>query len=448
MHLLEVDGRQVLLDCGLTMERRSEGGKRNRIFPFDPYGVHAVVLSHAHIDHCGNLPNLVKQGFRGPVYCTPATADLIRLMLLDSARIQEEDALHLNIGRTNGAGWVEPIYTRADVTRTLELCEPLPYEEPREILKGVTLELVDAGHVLGSATVALTVVWGGREVRLTFSGDRGRPGMPLLRQPAPLPPADVLVCESTYGGQTHEPVAVMIEALRVIVNQTIQRGGKVLIPAFSLGRAQIVVHCLQELLRKKQIPAVPVFVDSPLASAVTEIYRDHPECLTEEVVRQLTEPGNFLGGPLLHYVRTVDESKLLNARRDPCIIVASSGMGEGGRILHHLKHNVDDPRCTVVLVSFQAPDTLGSRLLERRPTVRFLGREWNKWADVVVLKGFSGHADHNDLVNSVAPLVGRATKVRLVHGEVEQSEALARSLREHGFADVDIPEAGTALSLL
>jgi metallo-beta-lactamase family protein len=393
------------------------------------------------------LPNLVKQGFRGPVYCTPATRDLLRLMLLDSARIQEEDALHGNMGRGNGEPWQEPIYMRQDVIRALELCVPLPYNQVEEILPGIKVQLVDAGHVLGSASVGITVNWGGRDIRLTFSGDRGRPGMPLLRAPEPLPPADILVCESTYGGQNHEPVEVMIEALRVLVRQTIQRGGKVLIPAFSLGRAQIVVHCLQEMLRQKKLPEIPVFVDSPLASAVAEVYRDHPDCLTDEAAQQLQQPINFLGGPHLHYIRSIEESKQLNNYREPCVIVASSGMGEGGRILHHLKHNVDDPRCTVVLVSFQAPDTLGSRLLERKPTVRFLGREWNKWADVVVLKGFSGHADQTDLVNSLSPLIGRAGKVRLVHGEIEQSEALARTLRERGFEDVDIPTQGTALSL-
>jgi len=448
MHLVEAAGRQVLLDCGLYLDRRIEADRRNRTFPFDPYRVDAVVLSHAHIDHSGNLPNLVRQGFGGPIYCTSATRDLLTLMLADSARIHEEEAIHANISRPHDEPWVAPLYTRQDVEKTLQQCVSLPWERSEEILPGITIRLVDAGHVLGSAMVALTARSHGRDFSLTFTADLGRPGLPLLRQPSPVPPADLVISESTYGGQTHEPIERMGEALRVLVRQTVERGGKVLIPAFSLGRVQLVVHCLQELLKKNRLPAVPIFVDSPLAGGIAEIYRHHPECLSEETLRELEEPVNFLTGPMLHYIRTVDESKQLNTRRGPCVIVASSGMGEGGRILHHFKHHIDDPRSSIVLVSYQAPDTLGWRLLERKPTVRFLGREWNKWANVVVLRGFSSHADHKDLLAALTPLAGRASKLCLVHGEPTACEALAKDLRVSGFPEVAIPVQGEKVNLL
>lgn len=447
MHLVTAQGRQILLDCGLFLQRSADGSDRNRTFPFDPHRIEAVVLSHAHIDHSGNLPNLVRQGFAGPIYCTPPTRDLIALLLADSARIHEEDARRANIFQPPDAPWIAPLSTQADVQKTLQLCVPLRYEQEREILPGITVRLLEAGHVLGSAMIALTLA-GSRPARLVFTGDLGRPNMPLLPPPAPIPPADVVISESTYGGKHHEPFPRMLEALRVLVRQTVERGGKVLIPAFSLGRTQIVVHCLQQLRQRRWLPEVPIFVDSPLSGDITQVFRQHPDYLTEEAARQLQEPINFMAGPLLHYVKTVDESKALNARRGPCIIVASSGMGEGGRILHHLTHNIDDPRCTVILVSYQPRDTLGWRLLERKPTVRILGREWNKWADVVILRGFSSHADHAGIVNALAPLVGQVGKVCLVHGEPDAAQALAVDLEKHGLDEVLIPESGQSLSLV
>lgn len=447
MHLLEAGGDQILLDCGLLLERGPEARQRNRVFPFDPYRVHSVVLSHAHVDHCGNLPNLVKQGFGGPIYCTPPTRDLIELMLTDSAKIQHEEALHANILRTRDEAWVEPLYRREDVERTIDQCVAVAFNEPTSITPNVSLRLTDAGHILGSASATLRVMWGSRESTLLFSGDVGRPGMPLLCNPAPLPEADVILCESTYGGHKHEPVAVLAESLRVLLKQTVARGGKLLVPAFSLGRSQLVVHFLQEMMTRGEAPAVPIFVDSPLAMRVADVYRVHPDYLSPETVRQLSEPSNFLGGPLIHYMGTTEESRVLNHHRDPCVIVASGGMVEGGRILHHLKHHVDDPRCTIVLVSYQAPDSVGARLLERKPTVRFLGREWNKWADVVALKGFSGHAGQDEMLAHLRPLAGRARKVRLVHGEPASADALAETLRGAGFADVAPAERGEPMPL-
>jgi metallo-beta-lactamase family protein len=448
MHLVEVAGRQVLLDCGLLLERGPDARERNRVFPFDPYRVEAVILTHAHIDHCGNLPNLVRQGFAGPIYCTPATRDLSALMLADSAKVQEDIALHSNIVRASDVPWVEALYTREDVQRTIDLCVPVPYERPCVVNDALQFRFVDAGHILGSAMVAATIAWGGREQTLTFTGDLGRPGLPLLHDPAPLPPADVVLCESTYGGQSHEPLERMAEALRVLVRQTTARGGKVLVPTFSLGRAQLLTYYLQELMSDGRLPPLPIFVDSPLAADVAAVYRDHLDALRPEAAQQLQQESNFLDGPHLHYLRSVEESKQLNALRDPCVIVASGGMCEGGRILHHLKHHVDDPRCTVILVSYQSPGSLGYRLLERTPTVRFLGRDWTKWIDVVSLRGFSGHADHAGLTDALAPLAGRAHRVRLVHGEAHAAEALARSLPERGFADVRRAVYGETVELI
>jgi metallo-beta-lactamase family protein len=438
MHLVEAAGHRILLDCGLFLGSRSETYARNRAFPFRPAELDAVVLSHAHIDHCGNLPNLIRQGFTGPVFCTPATYDLLGLMLADSARIHEEDALVQRVLEQSGQ---EALYTREDAARTLGQCVAVPYDRPHALNAYAELRFADAGHILGSAMVGLALDGGGREWSLTFTGDLGRRGQGFLREPAAVPRADLLICESTYAGRRHEPLTQTLAALADTVRRTVARGGKVFIPAFSLGRAQIVVHYLREGVRSGRLPRVPLFVDSPLAADIAEVYRRHPDCLAgpPEVGPTAEE--------LVHYVRTREESREVSRQRDPCVVVASGGMCQGGRILHHLQHHIDDPRCTVVLVSYQALQSLGHRLLERGPTVRFLGRKWNKWAEVVELTGFSGHADHADFLAALAPLAGRTPKVRLVHGEPAQAEALARDLRERGFPDIAIPGRGESVAI-
>jgi metallo-beta-lactamase family protein len=442
MHLLQTQGRQFLLDCGLFQGRRAEARRRNSTFPFDPRSLDAVVLSHAHIDHCGNLPNLVRQGFRGPVYCTPASRDLLAVMLADSARIQEEDAAYLNRHRERGQPPVEPLYTAQDVRRTLRQAQPVRYDCPYDIGRGVEVLLVDAGHVLGSAMVALKVRADGHEHTLTFTGDLGRRGLPILRDPAPVPPAGLLISESTYGGRVHPPAEELPDRLLEVVQRTAERGGMVLIPAFSLGRTQTVVYFLHQLIQSGRLAALPVFVDSPLSADATEVFRLHPECFDEETAELLEKDPDLFGGRLVHYVRSVEESKRLNGLAGPCVIISASGMCEGGRVLHHLKHNIDDARSTVLIAGFQAPGTLGRRLVERRPAVRILGREVALKAEVVVLNGLSSHADHGDLLRSLGPLAAAGRRVRLVHGEPERAEALAAGLREAGFADVAIPERG------
>jgi metallo-beta-lactamase family protein len=445
MHLVEAAGMKLLLDCGLFQGRRAEARQRNSRFPFRPKDVDAVVLSHAHIDHCGNLPHLVREGFDGPIYCTSATRDLMTVMLADSAKIQEEDAAYLNRKRPKGEPKVEPLYERADAHRTARLGYSVPYDRPLDLGRGLQLRLVEAGHLLGSSMVSLQLERGGRQRRLTFTGDLGRRGLPILRDPAPVPPADLLVSESTYGGKAHDPVDLLADRLGDLVKRTAERGGKLLIPAFSLGRTQTVVYFLHQQMNAGRLPDLPLYVDSPLSAEATEVFRLHPECFDEETTRVLEDDPDLFGGRRIHYVRSVEESKVLNDRREPCAIVASSGMCEAGRILHHLKYNIEDERNTVLIIGFQAPDTLGRKLVEKLPEVRILDKTLQVRAEVVVMNGFSSHADHADFLAFLGPLAGHTAHVRLVHGEVPNSEALAAALREQGFADVAIPDRGDSV---
>ncbi len=448
MHLVEADGRRVLLDCGLFQGRRAEARERNTHFPFKPKKLDAVVLSHAHIDHCGNLPNLRKQWFTGPIYCTPATRDLISVMLGDSAKIQEEDAAYLNRKRERGEPKVEPLYTGRDVYLTMRLVQPVPYGRPFEVVKGIQARFVDAGHLLGSAMVALTIDASGRERTLTFTGDLGRRGQPILRDPEPVPPCEFLISESTYGGKRHDPPDLMAESLGEVVRRTIDRGGKVLVPAFSLGRTQAIVYFLHQLIQQGRLKDLPIFVDSPLAAHATDVFRLHAECFDEETARLLLDQPELFGERHVTYVQSVQESIALNGRRDPCIIIAASGMCEAGRILHHLKHNIEEARNTILIVGYQAPETLGRRIVERRPEVRILGRVVKPRAEVVVLNGFSSHADQGDFDAFLGPLAGQVKQACLVHGEPERSEALAARLHELKFASVTIPDRGETIPLV
>jgi metallo-beta-lactamase family protein len=444
MHLLEAGSARVLLDCGLYQGRRDEARRRNAEFPFAAKKISAVLVSHAHIDHCGNLPSLVRHGFDGPIYATPATRDLLAVMLVDSAKIQEEDAAHLNIQRNYAEPWVEPLYTRADVDRVLAQVSPVEYDRFREAAPGVRFKFLEAGHVLGSAMVHV-VTAGGHT--LTFTGDLGRRSLPLLKHTAPVPPADVLVCESTYGNRTHEPIEETQRKLYAAINRTLDRGGKVFIPAFSLGRTQLIIHFIHRGILDGHIPRVPVYVDSPLAADITGVYETHPECLDAEGKQMLADGVGILGGDVVTYIREFEDSVRTSLRPEPSITIASSGMCDAGRILHHLKEHIDDPRCTVILVSYQAHGTTGRRLLEKTPTIKFLGREWNKWVEVVHLDGFSGHADRADFLAYLGPLAGQVGKVRLIHGEREQAESLAGALRDLGFVDVEVPSPGDVVEL-
>ena len=438
MHLVEVGDERILLDCGKVRVGRGQPESRNVSFPFTPAEIDAVVLSHAHVDHCGNLPALVRQGFAGPIYCTPATRALIEIMLGDSARIQEEDERVQGIVAGAGVQTAAAPRARQQVEQTLAQCVALPYGRAAAVTSNVEVRLEDAGHILGSALVALKLAAPGRDVRLTFTGDLGRRGLPFLHDTAPVPPCDLLICESTYGGRRHQTVAAMAETFAAVVHRSASEGGVVLVPAFSLGRTQLVVHYLLRWMRQGVLPALPVFIDSPMAANIADAYARYPEAFVEPSAAAVGQA---------QYIRAPEDSDELVERDGPCAIVASGGMCEGGRIVKHLRRHIDDPRASLVLVSYQAPDSLGRKLLERRPTVRFQGHRWNKWIEVVELNGFSGHADRDDFLAYLGPLAGQTEKVRLVHGEPEQAWALADSLAEAGFDDVDVPARGQAVSI-
>ncbi len=447
MHRVDACGKTLLLDCGLFQGRRADSYIRNREFPFRPKEIDAILLSHAHIDHCGNLPNLVKQGFSGPIYCTPATRALAAVMLGDSAKIQEEDANYLNRKRPRGEAKVEPLYDGRDVYRTLLRLKAVPYDSPVTVARGLEATFVEAGHLLGSAMIGLRIDGNGRERRLTYTGDLGRPGLPILRGPAPVPPGDFVISESTYGGHTHEPVDETAERLGEVVRRTAGRGGKVIIPAFSVGRTQTVVYFLHQLIKERRLPDVPIYVDSPMAVRATEVYRAHPECFNDEARRLFDEDADLFGERRVRYIDKVHESIALNDHPDPCVIISASGMCEAGRIQHHLKHHLEDPRSTILIAGFQAPDTLGRRLVERRPEVRIHGRALQVKAEIVVLNGLSAHADHDGLLRSLSPLAGTAQSIQLVHGDPERALALATGLKTAGFNNVGIPERGDSVSI-
>jgi metallo-beta-lactamase family protein len=447
MHRLDAAGQTLLLDCGQFQGHRAESYRRNQEFPFRPKDIDAVLLSHAHIDHCGNLPNLVRQGFSGPIYCTSATRALAGVMLGDAAKIQEEDAAYLNRKRARDEPKIEPLYDSRDVYRTQLLLQAVPYERPTTIRGGLEATFVDAGHLLGSAMIHLRMEGPAGARMLTFTGDLGRPGLPILRNPAPVPPADLLISESTYGGHIHEPIDETAERLGEVVGHTAARGGKLLIPAFSVGRTQTVVYFLHQLMNAGRLPDLPIYVDSPMAVRATEVYRAHPECFNEETLRLLREHPDLFGEQHIRYIDKVPDSIALNSQPGPAVIIAASGMCEAGRILHHLKHNIEDPRNTILIVGYQADGTLGRRLVERQPEVRILGRMFSVKAEVVVLNGLSSHADHPELLKSLGPLAGTARHVRLVHGEPDRAAALAEGLRGVGFADVAIPNRGDQVPL-
>ncbi len=445
-HLVEVNGTRILLECGLFQGKRNESRERNRNLPFDPASVDVLVLSHAHIDHSGNIPNLVKSGFKGDILCTFATRDLCAAMLRDSGHIQEQDTAFVNKKRhRRGEPPIEPLYTEEDAIRSLRAFMAIGYERPYRLSPDVTLTFYDAGHMLGSALVVLDVADHDAkdEKRLVFSGDLGRPGLPILRDPTILDAADVLILESTYGGRYHPSLEESEAQLKDVILHTYKRGGKVIIPAFAVGRTQQIVYALNRLYHSKEIPEMAIFVDSPLALDVTNVFRLHPEAFDEEAVRYMTREdpdGDLFGFSRLRYVRQVEQSKELNSLREPAVIISASGMAEHGRILHHLRNNIEDPRNTVLIVSWQAPDTLGRRLVEGAETVRIFGEEHKVRAKVVVLNGFSGHADHNELVAWAQGFKKPPRQTFLVHGEPESAEALATSLKsELHFESLHIP---------
>lgn len=445
-HLLEVNGRRILLDCGLYQGSRQHAYEVNCCFPhFDPKDIDIVILSHAHIDHSGNLPNLVRSGFTGNIYATHATRDLCQIMLADSARIQESDIDWLNKHRRkNGLGDVTPLYNEQDAERCLRQFVTIGYDRPLPICDGVTVTFVDAGHILGSAQVVLDVndASDGKRKRFMFSGDVGRGHNEVLRDPVPVENVDFLLMESTYGGREHEAPPGVGAHFGEIIRRAVKRGGKILIPAFAVERTQQLLYVLNELLQEGTIPDLKVFVDSPLAVSATEIYRLHPDAFNEEVYQSLFEKQNPFGFENLTLVRSVSGSKSLNDLEGTAIIISASGMCEAGRILHHLKNHIDDPSTTVLFVGYCAENTLGRRIRDGEKEVPILGGRYKVRAHIEIVDSFSGHADHSELLDYFERTTGPKKHVWLVHGEPQASESLCAALRQVHDSPVDVGQLG------
>jgi metallo-beta-lactamase family protein len=443
MHMVHINGKKILLDCGMFQGRRAEAAERNKNFPFDPSTISAVVLSHAHIDHSGNLPNLVKHGFTGKIFSTAATMDLCRIMLADSAFIQKKDAQFVSKKHAKKhLPPVEPLYTIEDAEAAIELFEGLPYDTDFEVTEGAHARFVDAGHILGSASVVLSLEdpKTNKKSTLGFTGDLGRPNMPVLRDPKFMGDVDALISESTYGGRNHVHVDEMKVRFLDIVKRTVDRRGKIIIPAFSIGRTQDIVYKLNELKNNGSLPDIPVYVDSPLSMKATGVFRRHPECFDEETIELLkTDPDPF-GFDRLTYIQDVEESKKLNDMKEPCMILAASGMCEAGRIVHHLANNVGDPKNTVMIVGYQAEHTLGRKLVEKEPIVNIFGEEHAVKCSVEVMNSFSAHADRSELMEYFDHFDrSRLKNIYLVHGDEDQSQKFASGLKEKGFKNVAVP---------
>ncbi len=395
-HLLEIDGRRILLDCGLFDSDRLEPSSPNRSFTFDPRGLDAVIVSHAHNDHIGRLPCLIREGYRGPIYVTPATGDILGVMLRDSARIQRIDSRVYNESNPDQDP-VEPLFESIHVEWVIEQLQNVPYRQPTEIVDGVTLSFFNAGHILGSALVQLEVQEGASTRKFVFTGDLGRRDMGLLPDPETLNDIDVLVSESTYGGRTLDPYPVLIKQLHAIVARAIRLRGRIVIPAFSLGRTQRMIYCFQELFSKHKVRPIPVFVDSPLATRLTEIHREYPEAYTPRARSLMENDQGYFRSPYVEFCASWDDSKRVNYVPGPMVVISSSGMCDAGRVRHHLRHAVEESENAVVIVSYQADGTLGRRIADGEDRIPIMGRDYDLNAAVYVLDGFSGHADQGDL---------------------------------------------------
>ena len=431
MHVVQLGDFRILLDCGVHT-----GNDRPTVtpkLPFNAAKLDAVILSHNHTDHVGRIHELYVEGYAGPIHCTRPARDLMEVQLLNSARIQEQEFASRNSVTLQGTA--HRLSTKL-ARKVVDHCIPLDYDQPVEILPGIGLTLYDAGHILGSAMVVLSFRQGIHDRRLAFTGDIGRSGLPYLKPAQTLPPCDYAICESTYGGRKHESREAMGRKLGKIVTDTIERGGKILMPAFSLGRTQAVLHHLRRWMNEGVVPTLPIHVDSPLGRVFSQVYKDYPEALA------VPEPKS----PEVDWMVDPEEAYQASKSHGSSVIIASGGMLEGGKILKHLRNHVDDPRSTLCLVSFQAPGTLGSKVLEKHPTLTFHGRTWNKWIDVQEISGFSGHGDHEDLCRAMEPMLERNGSVRLVHGEPDGMKALSGSLKAMGL-EVGMPDVGEVWNL-
>lgn len=441
-HLVEVNGKKILLDCGFFQGRRKISFEKNQNLPFNPKDIDAVILSHAHIDHSGALPALVKNGYKGKIFCTPATSDITKLMLLDSAHIQEQDAEYFSRKLSDKALHpIEPLYTQEDAEKTAKHFVEKNLHKKFEVVKDVHCTFYNAGHVLGSEIVFLEINDNGDKKTLAFTGDLGRKNRSILKDPEYIKKADILITESTYGGRLHPDNLENRKKLADIVNQTAKKGGKLIIPSFSLERTQEIIFDLNLLRLKNQIHKIDIYIDSPLSTKVTEVFKKHIECFDAETKKEFLDKGKNPFDNVI-FTQSVEESKALNSRTGPFIIISASGMCEAGRIRHHLRNNISDPKNTILIVGFQAEHTLGRRIVEKRPLVKIFDQMYSIRADVQVLNGFSGHADKEDLIEFISK-IENLKKIFIVHGDVNQSFELVKALRcLYRDFEIDVPEEG------
>jgi metallo-beta-lactamase family protein len=441
MYLLEINGRQLLLECGLYQGHRTEATQRNCCFPFDPKKIDAVVLSHAHIDHAGNLPNLVKQGYDGPIHSTDATRDLCAIMLIDSAHIQEQDAIFVSKRRgQKHQPPVEPLYRIVDAEKAVKQFVPHRYEETFTVLERVNVTYRDAGHILGSAQVILDFQEKGRKYRWLFSGDVGRGQDEILLDPVPVENVDYLQIESTYAGREHAPRIDADAEISRLITETVARRGKIIVPSFSVGRTQQIVYVLHQLAVEGRLPRLPIYVDSPLSSHATEVYIKHPECFNETITKFMRDNKKPFVMANLNYITAVEESKRLNESQEPMIIISASGMAEAGRIRHHLKNNIGNPKNLVLFIGYCAEGTLGAQIRAGKTPVNIFGDPYEVRAQVVSMDTYSGHADKNELRRYVEKISGDIRQVFCIHGEESQCQAHASTLRAmKPKAEVTVP---------
>jgi metallo-beta-lactamase family protein len=441
-HLLSINGKKILLECGLFQGRRKDTYEKNKSFKFDPKEIDALILSHAHIDHSGNIPNLVKNGFDGPIYATPATVDLCDIMLKDSAHLQEKDVEWINKKRKNkNQAPEEALYSLEDVENALNNFAKVEYNTVTEIFPGIILTFQDAGHILGSAGILLEIEEEGKKIRFGFSGDIGRHETPIIRDPDYLRDLDVLIMESTYGNRIHTHSDEVEEEVAKVIREVYDRKGKIIIPAFAVGRTQMLVYVLHKLFDQDRIPALPIYVDSPLAVNATKVFKDHPECFDRETSRIFLESGDDpFGFGRLKYITTVDQSKELNEIHDPMIIISASGMAEGGRILHHLANNIGNPKNLVLFVGYAAEHTLARKIMDGMDRVNILGEEHSVKCHIKTMDYFSAHADQNELLDYLKLNPQKRLKnIFLVHGEEEQALPLKEKILQKDYKNVGFP---------
>jgi metallo-beta-lactamase family protein len=444
MHLVQKDNFNVLLDCGMEEGKRKESFERNSHFPFDPASINTLILSHAHIDHSGNIPTLIKQGFNGLIHATGATKGLCDLMLPDSAHVQLRDLEYVNKRRAKqGKVLFEPLYTETEAVESIKYFQINEIDERFSLTNGIEVEFLNAGHILGSCMMVISIKENGRTIKLAFTGDLGRKNLPMLQDPDGISDIDYLIIESTYGGKDHKDIALAYDRVAEVINETYAKGGKVIIPVFAVERTQEVLFVLNKLFIQKKIPSIKIFVDSPLAVAVTELFEKHEECFDKEMIYFLNNGEGPFTQEMVQYVKTVEESKAINDFKGRCVILSATGMCEAGRILHHLKNNITDAKNTVMIVGYQAENTLGRRLVDGAKLVKIFGEEYQVNAKIEVINEFSGHAGSSGLVDFIKNANSeRLKKIFLVHGEPKQQEKLMARLNAAGIYNVMNPELG------